>query len=284
MELREFIKTTIREYLNEQENINKLFINEVAHENNINDLIKQKQIPLTPTIVSKIIGNKFINAFHVTGVENINQIKKIINKRNQISSFNYFNKNKNLSDFSPFTSGNILFKLKGKLNIISSKDLWSSVDNSLNRRWIDSSYISKNLNDEILKNFNFFEIKGENNYNKLKRYVKFIYEYLDKNKLEINKNLINLIIDQYAQTHYNETVVSNITVEKVAFIPSIVFYECDDDKDGIPCKNKIISLIEELKTFVSNDKIFILKDESELRKWFLDNGGEEDIENFRKKY
>ena len=283
MEIRKFIKTTIREYLNEQI-IKKIFINEVAHENNINYLIKQKKLPLTPTIVSKLIGNKFINTFHVTGVENINQIKKIINKRNQISSFNYFNKNKNLSDFSPFTSGNILFKLKGKLNIISSKDLWSSVDNSLNRRWIDSSFISKNLNDEILKNFNFFEIKGENEYNKLKRYIKFIYEYLDKNKLEINKNLINLIIDQYAQTHYNETIVSNIIVEKVAFVPSIVFYECDEDKDGIPCKNKIISLIEELKPLVSNDKIFILKDESELRKWFLDNGGEEDIENFRKKY
>ena len=283
MELRKFITTTIREYLNEQ-SMNKVFLNEIAHNKNINDLIKQKQVPLTPTIVSMLIGNKFINTFHVTGVENISQIKKIINKRNQISSFNYFNKNKNLSDLSPFTSGNILFKLKGKLNIISSKDLWSSVDNSLNRRWIDSSFISKNLSDEILKNFNFFEIKGENEYNKLKRYVKFIYEYLDKNKLEINKNLINLIIDQYGQTHYNETIVSNIIVEKVAFIPSIVFYECDENKDGIPCKNKIISLIEELKTFVSNDNIFILKDESELRKWFLDNGGEEDIEKFRKKY
>jgi hypothetical protein len=258
--------------------IHKQLLFEVAHTNKIEKLIFDKLVPLTPTMVNLIIGNKRINTFHITGISDIDNLYRLQNKRNQISTFNYFSKN---TEFHPnitkFSGGGLVFKLSGKINFVSSTDIFSKVDNSLNRRWVASGFISRKLNNEILDNFNFKDIKETPN-EKLKRYLNFIYEFIKNNKEDVNKSFYEFIMDNYALHHYNEIIVSHISLLKVAFVKSIFLNDYNMSHKDID------DLYQKLLTIFQPKDIFVFENTEDLYQWFLQEGGNTNIVDFRKNY
>jgi len=253
---------------NEQE------LDEVAWVTSKNDKINQGYIPLTPSIVKQIFGEpQRIETFHVTDEQNIDQIKKIIGKRNSISTFKYFSENYISALNGVKTTGGIVLKLEGVLDFASSDDIFSTVDDSLTRRWIRSSLLSQNLSNEVPKN-------GISNISQFKSYMSKIYELLDKHKDEIKNNLVNLVLNGRSGD-WNELLVRNIKIKNIAWKPTKVFSQCFN-KENEECVKLIDNLKNKLSEISPNvDTIF---ENKELINWFQKNGGFTSIEEFKKNY
>jgi hypothetical protein len=165
-------------------------LNEVAWIEPTINHIKSDFIPLTPSIVKLLTGdNKKINVFHVSDVENIDNMYNVINKRNTISSFLYFSQNNLHSLRGIRTEGGIIYHVTGNLVFQSTDDVFSVVDDSLNRRWVRTSLLSNNLQKELNDNLILVDKSSDNEYGYIKKFYKILLNGIEKYKDEMRTNL-----------------------------------------------------------------------------------------------
>ena len=258
---------------------------EVSWRSSIKDKIYGGYIPLTPTIVKKILGEaKKVESFHVTDETHIDDIKKIIGKRNSISSFKYFSDNflEELTGIK--TNGGVILKIEGILDFISSSDVFSTVDFSLNRRWISAELISRSMYHELQQKYATNSISSFIQQPiKLKEYLIFLYRLLDKYHEEISDNLINLIFSSPTFSgNWNELLVRNIKIKEIAWYPNTVYVECIG-QDSDECKKLINDFKIKLRS-VSPEKVYTFYKSEDVVEWFKRNGGHTDINLFKKEH
>ena len=71
--------------------ISEELLDEVKWVTNKEGKLKRGEIPLTPSIVKRMFGEpRVLEAFHVTDLDNVFDITKIVGKRNSISAFKFF--------------------------------------------------------------------------------------------------------------------------------------------------------------------------------------------------
>jgi len=257
-------------------------IDEVSWMTDKFEKIRDNQIPLTPTVVKMILGNpKRVQTFHVTDETHVDEIKKIIGKRNPVSTFQYFSEDKLIALSGIKTKGGVVLKIEGTLDFASSSDIYSTVDESLNRRWINAKLLSKQLSIDLMNEFRNVDI--EESMISIKKFINRLYELIEKYKNEIQSNLLNIIVNQnYLFGEWNELLVRNIRVISIAWTPTRIFSECRTTQKSEKCQILINEFEQKLKQ-LSND-ITTLNNSNEAIEWFKENGGFTKINDFKTDY
>jgi hypothetical protein len=255
--------------------ITEELLDEVQWESSKEKKLKEGEIPLTPSIVKFILGeHKMVEAFHVMGIDNIDGLKSIIGKRNTISAFKFFEEDNIETAHGIQTKGGIVAKISGYLNIIGGSDIMSTVDPSLNRRWISANLLSNNMYEELREYFKDYEF--ENTAAEVKTYMTKIFGLLDKYHIEIQNNLFKLLF-KTGGYGWNELLVRNIQVSSVAWLPDVVitdYYKVEEREQYIQ------EIIEKLKTLTPN--VYTFTSGRTMLNWFTDNGGHVDFKEFIK--
>lgn len=264
----------------------------------INYKIKKGEIPLTPSVVRKILGKtKVVETFHLTDENGIDNIKKIIGKRNSISTSSFLSKERLVNLMGVISSGGIIIKIEGILDFVFPGDLGSTVDPSLTRRWIDAALLSENLKEE-LPNSDVLTIS------QFKLYMSKLNELLDKYKDEIDQNLLNLIFSDDQNNDWNELLIRNIKVVDIAWKPQKIFPECFSIKKDLDSKfgtgsssedriseflkisqrcDRIIGEFENKLYSLSRNVTRVYYD-FEILRWFEKRGGYLSMQNFKNNY
>jgi hypothetical protein len=94
-------------------------------------------IPLQPAVLQDL--ERDIKAYHVTDLKGLARLKKLENKRKDVSAFTQGSTT--ISQDGIGTMGGVLTKLEGKTSIVFQKDAFTSLDRNGNR-WVDR------INDE----------------------------------------------------------------------------------------------------------------------------------------
>ena len=253
--------------------IKKCIISEVAWETDKVKKIKEGQIPLTPTVVKMLLGEpRKITSFHITDEKNIDNIRKIIGKRSSISVFKYFSEYSLTNMSGVQTNGGVIMKVEGILDFIASRDIFSTVDFSLTRRWINSSLLSNSLHHNLILATMGLDLNTNEG---LKEYMKILYKLIESKKSEIKQNffLKKILSDGENFGDWNELLVRNIRVKEVVWKPSRVYGFCKTDQRE-QCKNLIQEFSRKLRSLSPERVIEIGDDEDDkLINWYKENGG-----------
>jgi hypothetical protein len=256
--------------------ISEELLDEVKWVTNKNDKLRNGDIPLTPSIVKRLFDKpRVIEAFHVTDLDNVFDITKIIGKRNSISAFKYFSESNIRSARGIQTQGGIVLKIGGIMDIMGSDDIMSSVDTSVNRRWISASKLSKRLYDDLINYFSTF--KFNDNPSDVRTYMTHMFQLFDKYHDEIQDNLIRMVFGSTFDNGWNELLVKNVRVLSLAWYPNKAMDHYDTDEEREEATNEII---EKLKTLTPN--VYTFYDDDDMVEWFKENGGHIELDNFRK--
>jgi hypothetical protein len=256
--------------------ISEELLDEVKWESNKESKLRKGEVPLTSSIVKKMFEEpRVVEAFHVTDIDKVFEITKIVGKRNSISAFKYFSDYNIMNAQGIQTRGGVVLKIRGVMDIMGSDDIMSTVDRSVNRRWISSKMLSINLHDDLLDYFDTF--KFNQNPSEVREYMTYIFKLFDKYHDEIQDNLIRMIFSSSYNGGWNELLVKNVRVMELAWLPkkSIDFYIADEEKEKL-----IQETIEKLKTITPN--VYTFYDGKDMLEWFKSNGGHIELDDFRK--
>jgi GTP-sensing pleiotropic transcriptional regulator CodY len=232
----------------------------------VKDQITDNFVPLTDAVIDIIYPKERIQAFHIASPDEIDRVKRLINKENAISSFTEAKAN-NIKDVNFNLNsklGGILFHLEGQKAFGSASDLGSSLDKS-GRRWVSYKLFPKEFQDEFLK----YDKTKINNIKTLREYYIFvnglIKKYLDKIKEKNNSKEI---------THgsWNEILIKRIKVLSILANVEKLYQASDNpfsmaDEPPFPKEE----LIEKLKSISNN--LEITSDENKILNWFKSKGG-----------
>ena len=237
--------------------------------------LKSGEIPLTSSIVKRMFAEpRAVEAFHVTDLAKVFDIKNILGKRNSISAFKYFSESNIRSARGIQTQGGIVLKIGGVMDIMGSDDIMSSVDTSVNRRWISASKLSNRLYDDLVKYFSTF--KFNDNPSDVRTYMTHMFQLFDKYHDEIQDNLIRMVFSSGFDHGWNELLVKNVRILSLAWYPEKAMdYYPDEEKE-----EATNDIIEKLKTLTPN--VYTFYDDDDMVEWFKDNGGHLELDDFRK--
>jgi hypothetical protein len=258
--------------------ISEELLDEVMWVSNKDKKLRNGEIPLTSTIVEKMFGEpRAVEAFHITDLKNVFDIKKIIGKRNSISAFQYFSEGGIRSARGIQTQGGIVLKIGGVMDIMGSNDIMSTLDQSINRRWISAKLLSYRLYNDLVNYFSTF--KFNDNPSDTRTYMTHMFQLFDKYHDEIQDNLIKMVFSSSHDNGWNEMLVKRVRVLSLAWLPdrAMDYYADEEQEEKEEVTNEII---EELKTLTPN--VYTFYDDNDIVRWFKDNGGHVAMDDFRK--
>jgi hypothetical protein len=260
-ELIKFLSTT--EYINEIQF--KQSVPDIIGLNNddMSLLLNGMPIPITNKLGEFLYNKKRINAFHVSEVLQINNMKNIIGKNKTISAFTNFLVGRNGIDDDIFkgsqTNGGILYKINGELLLSSTIDVYSRPDEN-GIRWVGTGeIIPRNLRndfedglDNIIKKYvsdgkfgysakpmgrgaqspigAFLSDKtNKNRTNLIRDYITYTQDYIMSHKDEILSYLAENKDNR--GENWNEVLLTNITILEIMWSPSTIFHY-DNSEDN----------------------------------------------------
>ena len=104
-------------------------------------VLPQTDIPIYPKAMEKIIGKIPITSFHVTTLDHLDNVKKILGSKKSFSTFTRAGKDSQLAKGKGIqTDGGVIFWLEGTLLARKYMDV-QSVPDKTGRRWISSQIV-----------------------------------------------------------------------------------------------------------------------------------------------
>ena len=104
-------------------------------------VLNQKTIPIYPKSMEKIIGKIPITSFHVTTLDHLDNVKKLLGSKKSMSTFTRAGKDSQLAKGRGIqTEGGVIFWLEGTLLARKYMDMQSEPDKT-GRRWISSTIV-----------------------------------------------------------------------------------------------------------------------------------------------
>jgi hypothetical protein len=256
--------------------ITEELLDEVMWMSNKESKLKRGEIPLTSSIVKRMFDEpRAVEAFHITDLKKVFDITNIIGKRNSISAFKYFSDNNIRSARGIQTGGGVVLKIGGVMDIMGSDDIMSTVDMSVNRRWISAEKLSPRLYTDLVNYFAKFTFNQ--NPSDVKKYMTYMFQLFDKYHDEIQDNLIRMVFTSGFDNGWNELLVKHVRVLSLAWYPEKTMAHYDTDEEREEATNEII---EKLKTLTPN--VYTFYDDEDMVKWFQDNGGHIELDDFRR--
>ena len=104
-------------------------------------VLPQTDIPIYPKAMEKIIGKIPVTSFHVTTLDHLDNVKKILGSKKSFSTFTRAGKDSQLAKGKGIqTDGGVIFWLEGTLLARKYMDV-QSVPDKTGRRWISSQIV-----------------------------------------------------------------------------------------------------------------------------------------------
>ena len=211
----------------------KDLLNEIAWKDDTLMLSARRKIPISSSIMKKVIGDIDVNSFHITDIKNVVKLKSLVGKKKSISTFNAYGAEASelKHGIGIQTRGGILVSVEGKLLASNVSDIMSQPDET-GRRWVANSTFNKMFGDvlgssaiesalnknktwkEKYSNLSIDQIKSLDNKEK-SEYIKIYIDTLTKMMIK-NKNIIKKVFElaiSRSDVYWNEIVLSQIKVK-----------------------------------------------------------------------
>ena len=257
----------------------KDILNEIAWKDDTLMLSARRKIPISSSIMKKVIGDIDVNSFHITDIKNVVKLKSLVGKKKSISTFNAYGAEASelKHGIGIQTKGGILVSVEGKLLASSVSDIMSQPDES-GRRWVadytfgkmfgntlDSSAIESELGKnkiwkEKYSNLSLGQITaltGKDKAEYIKIYIDTLTKMMIKNK-DIIKKVFELAISR-SDVYWNEIVLSQIKVKDALIlsdsVPLKFVWDKHPEHDTVDTygvkflnKNQIINIVKKVTT------------------------------------
>jgi len=257
----------------------KDLLNEIAWKDDTLMLSARRKIPISSSIMKKVIGDIDVNSFHITDIKNVVKLKSLVGKKKSISTFNAYGAEASelKHGIGIQTKGGILVSVEGKLLASNVSDIMSQPDET-GRRWVANSTFNKMFGDvlgssaieselsknkiwkEKYSNLSIEQIKSLINKEKAE-YIKIYIDTLTKMMIK-NKNLIKKVFElaiSRSDVYWNEIVLSQIKVKDALIfsdsVPMKFVWDKHPEHDTVDTygvkflnKNQIINIVKKVTT------------------------------------
>ena len=192
-------------------------INEIAWRSKIDYLIILGEIPITQKITNILYGDIRIDAFHISSIKNIQNMKLMIGTKKVLSAFTTIHPH-NINKLNGIqTRGGIIYQINGKLILNANSDVYSKPDvNGL--RWIHMnsffpSEIGREFEQSLYDNIIYDKDTQQkiNDKTFITQYIKRIEDFVIKYRNEI----INHILNVDSETDWDEKLVTDIQIKDI---------------------------------------------------------------------
>lgn len=217
----------------------KQHLNEVIYTHKTKELVFNPTvnfIPLSSEMIRRIYGLRDFTAFHMLGLHNLKNLKKIERTKKSISTFTSIDDSEELK-FGVVGGGGFIAKVKGDLLLKANTDAFTEVDFQ-GRRWISTSKLSNKIDTELHKykrslSLMVFKkdlpiiyqdiLSSKIDKKLVSKYIKMYFDgveiilkkYLDKS------SLLDLIIPE-SRFGYDEIVLNNIKILNIYILKNVV--------------------------------------------------------------
>lgn len=192
---------------------------------------KRGYIPITPKIGGILYDNVTTKTFHISGIRQIDDMKKLVGKKKSLSTFTKMAKWYLEGMEGIQTNGGVLYELQGTLLLKSYMDVMSRPDEQ-GRRWVspfefntaynrDFSNTITKFTDKLEKLYKTYRSKFEKNPDNkmtaefLKAYIDICEEWVVKNKKKIIEHLTQINPSLADSASWDEILVNNIQIYDV---------------------------------------------------------------------
>ena len=263
-------------------------LNEIAWIKSVSSHISQLDIPLTPSFVNYIWGKKQVKSFHVSDVENIDNIKSIIGKRKSISTFKYMNKDLLNKMNGVQTEGGIIYEIVGDLLFEGPRDMMSSPD-ATGRRWIPIYVFPKSIREEMgLDEESEYDSTNDFDVQTIGRYYRKMDNIIKRNAKKIREFFTNFNNHSEQGGMWNETIVHNVHVNDILWREDIVdFLETWETKEQ---KIQVIDEIGQKLNSIASGEVYLADNQGRFglfkikpSKWVEERGGFSNYKKYKKK-
>ena len=263
-------------------------------------VLNQKTIPIYPKSMERIIGKIPITSFHVTTLDHLDNVKKLLGSKKSMSTFTRAGKDSQLAKGKGIqTDGGVIFWLEGTLLARKYMDMQSEPDKT-GRRWISSTIVfddphlvasaakRKKIPDRNEWRDYEWEVKDEmmekhgTHADNTKAYEKEVKEILNKRAQEVIADYIDLT-NKLLKKHkklvkkniatpatkgsvwWNEILISGAKIKEI-FVMSRVAKDLDW---SVTERDKL----EKLASLATGDEPITVGTPSKYRKWYTDRKG-----------
>ena len=263
-------------------------------------VLNQKTIPIYPKSMEKIIGKIPITSFHVTTLDHLDNVKKLLGSKKSMSTFTRAGKDSQLAKGKGIqTEGGVIFWLEGTLLARKYMDMQSEPDKT-GRRWISSTIVfddpylvasaakRKKIPDREAWREYEWEVKDEmmekhgTHADNTKEYEKEVKEILNKKAQEVIVDYIDLtnkllkkhkkLVKKNLSTPatkgsiwWNEILIYGAKIKEI-FVMSRVAKDLDW---SVTERDKL----EKLASLATGDDPLTVGTPAKYRKWYTDRKG-----------
>jgi len=265
-------------------------------------VLNQKTIPIYPKSMEKIIGKIPITSFHVTTLQHLNTLPRVLGSKKSISTFTRAGKDSQLAKGKGIqTDGGVIFWIEGTLLARKYIDMQSEPDKT-GRRWLSSTIVFDDpylvasaakrkkipgreawrdfewdTKDKLMKKHkttadNIKEYEAEVKETLNKRANEVIADYIDltNNLLKKHKKLVkkNLATPgKKGSVWWNEILIYNAKIKEI-FVMSRA-----SKKDLEWGDSKEKKALEKLISIATGDDPITIGTPAKYRKWYTDRKG-----------
>ena len=267
-------------------------------------------IPMTNKLGATVFGSFRINAFHLTDIDRINNIKSIVKQKKALSSFTYMDSDRLKTMSGVRTSGGVIFQLEGRVLYVGNYNLVSYPDNR-GKKWLASStVIPRELSNEFhnlvgdyikkykprnTRRYDQNEKKPIDVVKYIAGYILLVEDFAAKHRVEIAKHAItSSLSNQYNEILIHEIVVKDVlwTTSKKGWVSRFKqlrdrgLSNLDDSERAFvkKCVDEMEEIENELMDgdWVMGD-IVHTEDTEKALLWVTKHGGNIDFQEFKKK-
>jgi hypothetical protein len=267
----------------------------------IKRVLFHKDIPIYPKTMEKIIGKIPITSFHVTTLNHLDNVKKLLGSKKSFSTFTRAGKSSQLAKGKGIqTEGGVIFWLEGLLLARNYIDL-QSVPDKTGRRWISSTIVFGDSNlvykaakrkkipdrdewrdyewevkDEMMKKYgggadNIKEYEAEVKEILNKKAQEIIIDYIDltnsllkKHKKLVKKNLATP--SKKGSSWWNEILIYNAKIKEI-------FVMSREAKKTLDWEGPEKAKLEKLISIATGNNPITIGTPAKYRKWYIDRKG-----------
>jgi hypothetical protein len=256
------------------------------------------KLPLSINIVQKLVNPIKATTLHITDIANLPKVAALEGTKKSISTFNKTTKwGKIAQGKGLWTEGGVMVALSGVILAQSIMDLWTEPDKQ-GRRWVNPGTVIANLGREQDVVFNFApELKpfkerflfqhpisftNEEKAEFIKKYYEAAERYMLSKKKDFQETYSNSK-GLHWEADWNEVVLTNIKIEKILVIPSVMKTKTKvgawewDTKDEADKQKEIDKIKQKYKN------VEVAKNEADIQNFINNNGGQVMNESVNKK-
>jgi hypothetical protein len=252
------------------------------------------ELPLSINIVQKLVEPIKTTTLHMTDVENLAKVAALEGTKKSISTFNKVAKGSKVTKGKGmWTEGGVIVSLSGIVLAQSIMDLWTKPDKQ-GRRWVNPGTVIHDLGRETDAVFNFAPhlqpfkktymdwMRMEDGVNEFtpdekNKFIRLYFEAAEKFMLSKKKQFQDQYLNSnalYYDVDWNEVVLTQIKIEKILVIPSVLKTKTKvgawewDTKDEADKQKEIDKIKQKYKN------VEVAKNEADIQNFINNNGGQ----------